>query len=274
MIAANLPDADVLVFLTDIPPVSFRRGWTHGVLAQLAWPFVLTGLMLLVARLRPGKDAPPIRASSLLLLSYIGIYTHVFLDYLNNYGVRLLAPFDWRWFYGDAVFIIDPWLWVTLGAGIWLARRQRAPRAARGALIFATCYIAVMLVSARAAREVVIGAWQRVRGSTPHALMVGPVPVSPFAREVIVDAGDRYERGSFSWWGPTVTFDPVTIPKNEKMREVAAARDEPMVRGFLVWSRFPYWEIDRGPDGTLVSVRDVRFGGPVRARFVASTLVR
>ena len=31
-----------------------------------------------------------------LLLSYIGVYSHVFLDYLNNYGVRLLTPFDWR----------------------------------------------------------------------------------------------------------------------------------------------------------------------------------
>ena len=34
MIAANLPDLDVLSFLTGVNPISFRRGWTHGVLAQ------------------------------------------------------------------------------------------------------------------------------------------------------------------------------------------------------------------------------------------------
>src|SRR5690349_11617106 len=34
MIASNLPDLDVLVFLTSTPSVAFRRGWTHGVLAQ------------------------------------------------------------------------------------------------------------------------------------------------------------------------------------------------------------------------------------------------
>ena len=50
--------------------------------------------------------------------------SHVALDLLNNYGVRLLMPFSNRWFYGDAVFIIDPWLWLTLGAGIWLTRRR------------------------------------------------------------------------------------------------------------------------------------------------------
>ena len=34
MIAANLPDVDVLAFATGIPPVALRRGWTHVVLAQ------------------------------------------------------------------------------------------------------------------------------------------------------------------------------------------------------------------------------------------------
>ena len=43
ILAANLPDIDVLVFLTDTLPVSFRRGWTHGVLAQATLPILLTG---------------------------------------------------------------------------------------------------------------------------------------------------------------------------------------------------------------------------------------
>ena len=35
MIASNLPDIDVLIFATGTPSVAFRRGWTHGVLADL-----------------------------------------------------------------------------------------------------------------------------------------------------------------------------------------------------------------------------------------------
>ena len=35
MIASNLPDIDVLVFATSTPSVAFRRGWTHGILADL-----------------------------------------------------------------------------------------------------------------------------------------------------------------------------------------------------------------------------------------------
>src|SRR5688572_26971536 len=124
MIAANLPDLDVLSFATDTDPISFRRGWTHGIVAQLVLPVALTAAVYAFGRLRRprGESGPPLRAGWLLLLSSVGVYSHVFLDFLNNYGVRLLAPFDWRWFYGDTLFIADVWLWLALGAGVWLAR--------------------------------------------------------------------------------------------------------------------------------------------------------
>ena len=37
---------------------------------------------------------------------------------MNNYGVRLLMPFSSRWFYGDALFIIDPVVWLLAGAAV------------------------------------------------------------------------------------------------------------------------------------------------------------
>ena len=60
VIANNLPDIDVGVFATNTLAMSFRRGWTHGVLAQLTLPIVLTGAMLVYDRYRtkstPGED--------------------------------------------------------------------------------------------------------------------------------------------------------------------------------------------------------------------------
>ncbi len=41
IIASNLPDIDVAVFATDTLAMSFRRGWTHGVLAMAVLPAVL-----------------------------------------------------------------------------------------------------------------------------------------------------------------------------------------------------------------------------------------
>jgi inner membrane protein len=278
MIAANLPDLDVLVFVSGTTPVAFRRGITHGVVAQLLLPVLLTAIFMLVARLRPRSpdDGPPLRPGWLLVLALAGVYSHVFLDWLNNYGVRLLTPFSWQWFYGDSVFIVDPWLWLVLGLGVWLARRKLAPTPARGALVFAACYILVMVMSARAARGIVERVWQETRGVSPVTLMVGPIPLSPFTREVIVDAGDRYERGAFSWWSRSVTFLPGAIPKNAHRPEVAAATAaSPRVRAFLVWSRFPYWTLEAEGDRTRVLVADMRFpnrGGTFFASAVVPTV--
>jgi inner membrane protein len=220
-------------------------------------------------RLSPG---PPLRPGWLLGLSYLALYSHLFLDFLNNYGVRLLAPLEWRWFYGDAVFIVDPWLWLALGAGVWLARRRRMPQPAAIGLGAAAGYVLVMLGSAAVAREAVIREWRAARGYDPSALMVGPVPVSPFSHEVIIDAGDHYETGSYRFWSPRLQLDRERIPKNDQAPAVAAGRAAPSIQGFLVWSRFPFWQVERTEQGTRVTVQDARFriGG---GRFSASTIV-
>ena len=295
MIASNLPDIDVFVFLTDTPGFAFRRGWTHGILAQALLPIAFAGIMWTIGRaFRRGEGGEksllrhsPAEAVAeagegglsfvwLLALSYVGVLSHVFLDYLNNYGIRLLAPFDWRWFYGDAVFIVDLFLWTVLGIGIWLARRRDRVIFARGALVFAACYIAIMLVSTGVARGIVADVWRDIRGAEPVRVMVGPVPVTPFTRVVTVDAGDHYDVGTFRWWPISVTFEPMSIPKNDRAPEVARAREQSrLVQGFLVWSRFPVWSISPTSGGSQVTVIDLRFTSrPVNgARFQASTIV-
>lgn len=272
MLASNLPDIDVLVFFTDTAGFAFRRGWTHGLLAQAALPVAFAGLMWGIGRARRAD----VRFGWLLALSYVGVLSHVFLDYLNNYGIRLLAPFDWTWFYGDAVFIADLVLWTFLGVGVWLARRRRAPVIARGALVFAAGYIAVALISTQIARGIVAGVWRDLRGREPVRVMVGPVPLTPFRRVVIVDDRDRYEVGTFNWWDQSVVFEAATLPKNDGAPEVARARGQSArVREFLVWSRFPAWTLAPVPAGTEVTVFDVRFmSRPINgAVFQASTVV-
>ena len=272
-IAANLPDIDVLVFLTQVPSVAFRRGITHGVPAQILLPIALAAVMWTIGRRRASTEGSGVHFGWLLVLSYIGIFTHVFLDFLNTYGVRLLSPLSQQWFYGDAVFIVDPWLWLTLGVGVCFARKAR-PGAAALALVVASVYIGGMLVSASVARRFVHDAWVARTGDAPRALMVGPRPVSPLQRNVIVDAGDRYVEGSFAWLPARVTFDDAPTPKQDDAAGVATARTDPEVRGFLVWSRFPFWEAREVPDGIEVRVRDMRFkDGPGRAGFVASVVV-
>ncbi len=278
MIAANLPDVDVAVLATGTPMVAFRRGLTHGIIAQALLPPLLALAMWAIARRRSESTVLQPHFGWLVVLAYVGVLSHVALDLLNNYGVRLLMPLSGRWFYGDTLFIIDPWMWAVMGMGVWLARRSGSPRPARMAMVVTAMYLGLMIVGARTARQVVTRAWEASNGGAPASLMVGPRPVLPFSRDVIVDAGDHYTTGTFTWLPLSVRFDAQTVPKNDLEPTVADARRDPAVRSFLVWSRFPVWTLVRGADGVRVTVSDMRFpavrgliGG---AGFQASTTIR
>jgi inner membrane protein len=271
MIAANLPDVDALVFATALPSVAFRRGWTHGVLAQELLPLILAAVVAWFGRRRRASD---VRFVWLLVLSYVGLLSHVFLDLLNNYGVRLLMPFSGRWFYGDTLFIIDIWMWIALGLAAWFGASRMQARSARVILAMVCLYVAGMIVSARLARDVVRDAWRQRSGREPLALMVGPAPVTPFRKQVIVDTGETYSTGGFVWFGHRVAFDPDPVPKNDRHPSVRAAiASDRNIQAVLTWSRFPYFTVERGPGGDVVTLRDLRFGdrvGAVRAVVAAS----
>ncbi len=129
IVGANLPDLDVLAhFHGRDAALHFRRGWTHGVLALVVLPILLTWLMIGVDRWRRwrGHQGPRVRPGRLLLLAGLAVASHPLLDWLNTYGVRLLMPFDGRWLYGDALFIVDPWLWLLLGGVLFLNHSEGA----------------------------------------------------------------------------------------------------------------------------------------------------
>jgi inner membrane protein len=132
LLGANAPDVDVFAYFAgEFEALAFRRGVTHGVLALAVWPFLLTALLLLWDRFAPWRRRPNVeraRAGPLLAVSALAVATHPTLDWLNNYGLRWLMPFDGRWFYGDALFIVDPWLWLGLGGVLFLMySRRRLP---------------------------------------------------------------------------------------------------------------------------------------------------
>ena len=124
ILAANAPDVDaVTMFISRDLSLGFRRGWTHGVLAMVVLPLVLTAALLVLDRLwaRLQGREPTARAGPLLRLTSVGVLSHPLLDWMNTYGVRFLMPFDGTWFYGDALFIIDPWVWLLGGLTVVLA---------------------------------------------------------------------------------------------------------------------------------------------------------
>lgn len=266
MIAANIPDVDVLA----IPfgeGLTFRRGWTHGPIGILVLPMVLSLCIVAFDRwqfrrgTRPANRAE-VRPAAILALAYIGALSHPLLDWLNTYGIRFLMPFSETWFYGDTLFIVDPWVWLMLGIGIWLSRRRKKygkSSAGRPALI-AVCatvlYIGGMIGGSRIAHDHALVEAQDAHEVTD--LMAGPVPINPFRRELIVETAEAYRYGSVALLPKLkVRIDHDSIPKNlDALRQESVhARED--VQGFLSWSRYPY--VDTGEEQGPLIIRDARF---------------
>ena len=124
LIAVNLPDVDIVSgFLGEKSYLLHHRGFTHSVLGALLLALLLAGAMRLLERKR--VDAPR-RWRAYLLPALIGVATHPLLDLMNNYGLRPWLPFSDARYFGDLVFIVDPWLCLVFGAVALLAGR-RAP---------------------------------------------------------------------------------------------------------------------------------------------------
>ena len=285
VIANNLPDIDVGVFATNTLVMSFRRGWTHGVLAQALLPLALAGTMLAYDRLvvqRRGRPPSPAKVSELALLAYIGVLAHVFMDFLNSYGVRLLMPFSERWFYGDALYIIDPWLYFALGLGWWLASRREkrgagdAAKPARIGVALAVVYMMVMLGSNVWARAEVRDGLVRAGRPAATRFMVTPVIVNPFKREVVIDAGGRYEKGLL-WFEPLPHFRPSGFGIDTRLNDpvVQPALQGPLARAYLAWSRFPFAALE--PSGIWLNdyrYANVGLGGWSAVKVVSRTQIQ
>jgi inner membrane protein len=128
MVGANLPDVDAVAILWGQDTALLaRRGWTHGIVGLAVLPWIWVGMLAAFDRVvtrRRDPAAPKLRLGLLLGLTYLAALTHPVLDWLNTYGVRLLMPFDTRWYYGDALFIIDPWVWLLMGSAVVLAHSR------------------------------------------------------------------------------------------------------------------------------------------------------
>lgn len=135
VVAANLPDADLLYTRITPPPLGYllhHRGHTHT-LVGIAALGVAFGLLFLILVRRGLADC----RGRFWGLVACALLSHVVADAWNNYGVHPFWPFDNRWYYGDAINIYEPWLWVILGAAAAMNTRTRSTRFALTAALIA-----------------------------------------------------------------------------------------------------------------------------------------
>ncbi|MES2290481.1 MAG: metal-dependent hydrolase [Pseudomonadota bacterium] len=287
IIGANLPDIDGLCVVFGLNTLTARRGLTHGPVAMMLLPLLLTGALLLWARWRPNADRPPIHGGWLLALAYTGMFTHPAMDWLNSYGIRLLSPFSDQWFAGDTLFIIDLWIWIALIGGWWISRRRekggradwRTPAIASFTAV-CTYIFANGLITGHA--EAITpnsvyksgfsfafietpecakpGACSSKRLIiSPDLVVANPVPVAFWRREVLWRGQDMYGVGQYSLLGDLESVgEPLPTGMNDPRVALAAKRNS-AARAFLFWSRMPIAKVDAKD----LILTDQRFTGSI-----------
>lgn len=111
---AILPDLDyVLRFTNPLAYLKHHRGFSHSLVALVL--YVLVGATL--GRLLGG----PRWFRPLVIIGFLVLASHLFMDWTTSYGTQLLNPFTRAKFSLDWVFIIDPFLSALVAAAALMA---------------------------------------------------------------------------------------------------------------------------------------------------------
>ncbi len=270
IIAANIPDIDaVFTLLGGQAHLALRRGFTHGPVAMIVLPLMLTVIMIWFDgwQGRRGKrpaDRLSIHKGWLLALAFIGTLSHPVLDWMNNYGIRLLEPYSSQWFYGDTLFIIDIWILAALGIGLWLSNKRERRGAdnwrlpAVGALFCVLAYIAANGLITNRAETITAEEVEHQRGQAAELVVANNLPITFWAREMHWRGQGEIGSGYFSLFGEAngVTLNDDARPDQmDSVDWLAASVYTPDSKPFLFWSRMPFVEEKEGK----VWLRDQRF---------------
>lgn len=280
VLAANSPDSDVIVgvFGDRWDLLQHHRGITHSlvgtVFMALLAPLIFYGVDRLWARLR--NHAPRTNFRGLLIASCIVTATHPVLDWTNNYGIRLLLPWNPHWSYGDLVFIVDPFLWLVLVVGLLVIWRMR--HEAKSKVAFVSFAIVVAYWGALAfahSRAVARGREEAQRivtanGESVSRLAAMPTLANPLRWDCVFETDKATYRFLVALNGQTPTgrvirYEKPTGSLAAALQEVSA---EKPARVFLGFARFPVAQLadPSCTTQTLLQLADLRYTEPGRLR--------
>ena len=197
IVAANAADLDVLSLVSGDrwTTLKYHRGVTHSIIGTVCLAFIIPILFYLaelaVSRLR--ARPPQVNLNGLLVASLIVSATHPLMDWTNNYGVRLLMPWKPRWFYGDLVFIVDPFLWALFGGASFLLTSKTRLQLIGWSVLGLVVTLIVLL------------------GSAERSIISNPLPIRVFWITVLISLVVLFATRAGNRWGRKIAIASFVI---------------------------------------------------------------
>jgi inner membrane protein len=254
VIASNLPDIDSIAgFWGTASYLDHHRGITHSLIGVPILSLLLSAVMCIFS----GNF---LRTYAVAL---VAMATHPALDYLNPYGLRPFLPMNGTWYYGDALFIFDPYLDALLLFGLILG--VRSPKLQRAgavlSLVLGVAYIGVRIELHAAALSHVDSYFESGFSIKPEKWALMPQMWNPFRWDQIVAFKDRVVNNEISM--KTAAPSPV----------VMRAAESPSAATLLRFSRFPVTRVERLSTGYSVTFFDFRFYNSATNTALGTTVV-
>jgi membrane-bound metal-dependent hydrolase YbcI (DUF457 family) len=251
---------------------AFLRGHrtaTHSLLGTAVIVVSVAAASWLVGRRSPKWSVGMVPA---LAICAIGAGTHLFLDLLDDYGVKLLWPFTQTWYSWDLVYATDWWILFFLLAGFLIPELLRLvheeigskpKRSGRRGAITGLALMGMLIVGRAVAHQSAVALLdsRNYRGQTPLKVATFPGPSNPLLWSGIVETDNMIIKVEVPL-GPGRNFDPEVVdvhfkPEPSPMLKNAIA--SPAAAEFLNFARFPIASVQHEGDGFRVLLRDLRF---------------
>ena len=212
VVAANLPDIDSFVGRGQ-SYFDHHRGITHSLLGVAVLSVALAGTVWVFSRIRAPASGKQVLFLPLWLICAIGVLSHPFLDFLGDYGLRPFLPFSSKWYYGDMLGIVDPWLWVIFGFALFVATGTKAGKAAWIALAAALDALIFFAAGRTFATAWTLLAFALVWAGTVirrHGLSPARIALAIFITYLGATAAAHYSIVRTAWQsGPSLVSDSV-----------------------------------------------------------------
>jgi inner membrane protein len=262
VIAANLPDIDIVFDLAGVPSyIEHHRGISHSIV----------GIPLLSLALAGGMYVFTKNFWRTFVVAFLVMATHPALDYSNPYGLRLFLPFNGSWYYGDTLFILDPLIdfILLLGLVVGVFFKRAKPAMAYVSMLIALVYIGVRINARNSAREDLAGYTSKVTDYEASAVL------PRFMDTRMWDGIVRTEDSVMKLRIDTETGAVNEVARLAKMRNtqvVDVAASTRTARAVLGFARFPVTRVHRTENGYRVTFLDFRFYDEVSQRSFAANV--
>ncbi len=237
--ASEFPDIDILMAWGGSETyLHYHRSFTHSVLLLPFWAAVVAAAFWAVSGRKNFRV--------LYTASVVSMGSHLFLDWITNYGTELLWPLSGARLALSWVFIVDVYVWAMLAIGLIAAIVTRRATVARLTLVVVGTFF-LFCVSMRAV------ALHRARQNAPPPARLDAFaqPMNPLEWTILRDDG-----GAIHWIarGRNDTFvqfhDDKLLPKAEATEAVKL---------FRWFAAFPLVERLEENGHTVLRYRDLRF---------------